>query len=202
MTTPLSETVARLRELLALATPSDWSFVSRLDTYNIMSGRRCIARLQKKVGAATDTSLLVALHNAAPALLEAAERVEALEQLLRGAEANEGMGESEAIHQARRAEAAEARLAQVEGSKLVRNMAEEIDYLRSQLATVKADADRWRGLVELARPGQIVSISEQNGVWEVDRKGVYPRAPIDIPQLANTPEDALAAALREREGRE
>jgi hypothetical protein len=91
-----------------------------------------------------------------------------------------------------------SQLAQVEGSKLVRNMAEEIDYLRSQLAAVKADADRWRGLVELARPGQIVSISEQNGVWEVSRKGIDPCALIDILQLENTPEDTLDAALRER----
>jgi hypothetical protein len=114
VTTPLSETVARLWALLAKATAGPWTYSRSsqtiIQTAHLTRDAWTIPRSDE------DMELIVALRNAAPALLDAAERVEALEQLLRDAEANEGMGESEAIHQARRAEAAEARLAQVEGA--------------------------------------------------------------------------------------
>lgn len=37
-----------------------WEIVERSDTWNIKSGKRCIARLQKKVGAEADAKLIVA----------------------------------------------------------------------------------------------------------------------------------------------
>jgi hypothetical protein len=80
------------------------------------------------------------------------------------------------------------------GAEPVRRVIQERDQYQ-------ADAERWRGLVELARPGQIVSISEDKGIWEISCEGVDPRAPIDIVQRADTPEAALDAALRERAGR-
>ena len=52
-------------------TSGPWRVEARTDTWNILAGRRCIARAQKKVGAEADARLIAS----APALLEALERV-------------------------------------------------------------------------------------------------------------------------------
>lgn len=53
-----------------MATPGPYHVVEKSDTFNVMAGRRCIARLQKKAGAKEDADLLAA----SPYLLTAAKQ--------------------------------------------------------------------------------------------------------------------------------
>ena len=42
-----------------MSTPGPWEIYEKKDTFNIEAGKRCIARLQKKVGAEADANLIV-----------------------------------------------------------------------------------------------------------------------------------------------
>lgn len=74
--------LARLRELLAAATPGPWETAERSDTINVQAGQRAVARCQRKAGVWRDAALIVAAVNALPALLD---RIEALERVAEAA---------------------------------------------------------------------------------------------------------------------